>query len=242
LEKIVKVFSSPFELATSFAEDLVHMINESAKIQKYFTIALSGGSTPEILFKILGDKYAKTVPWQYVHFFWGDERCVGPSDPESNFGMTSRVLLNRIDIPEANIHRIKGENDPQTEAARYSEEISGCTEERDGIPFFDVVVLGLGEDGHTASVFPGNLRLLESGNICEVAIHPVSNQKRITITGRVINNARSVTFLVTGRKKTEIVKKILKNITPWEEYPASFIVPVHGSLSWFLDQDAAGLL
>jgi 6-phosphogluconolactonase len=240
--KVVKIFSSPYELAASFAEELVHMIMESAKIQKYFTIALSGGSTPEILFKILSDKYSKTVPWQYVHFFWGDERCVQPTDPESNFGMTSRILLSKIEIPEENIHRIKGEDDPYTEAERYSNEISHFTEKRDGMPLFDLVLLGMGEDGHTASVFPDNLRLMESDKVCELAIHPVSKQKRITITGRVINNAHVVTFLVTGRKKAEVLEKILKNIPPSENYPASYIVPVNGKLSWFLDREAAGLL
>jgi 6-phosphogluconolactonase len=242
LEKTVKVFSSPYKLAMSFAEELVHMINESAKIKKYFTIALSGGSTPEILFKILSEKYGKEVPWQYVHFFWGDERCVKPTDPESNFGMTSRVLLSKIEIPEKNIHRIKGEADPLLEAVRYSDEISRFTEKRDGIPVFDIVLLGLGEDGHTASIFPGNIRLIESDKICDVAVQPVSNQKRITLTGCVINNACIVTFLVTGRKKAEAVEKILKSIPPAQNYPASFIVPVYGHLSWFLDQDAAGLL
>jgi 6-phosphogluconolactonase len=242
MDKTVREFSSPYELAMSFAEDLVYMINESAKIQKFFTVALSGGSTPEILFKILSDKFAKTVPWHYVHFFWGDERCVQPTDPESNFGMTYRVLLSNIEIPEENIHRIKGEDDPLTEAARYSEEISRFTGKRDGMPLFDIVILGLGDDGHTASVFPDNLRLMESDKVCEVAVHPVSNQKRITITGRVINNARVVIFLVTGRKKAEVVEKILKNIPPAENYPASYIVPVYGELRWFLDQDASGLL
>jgi 6-phosphogluconolactonase len=240
--KVVRVFSSPDELAMSFAEDFVHLINESAKDQKYITIALSGGSTPELLFKILSDKYGKMVPWKYVHFFWGDERCVKPSDPESNFGMTYRTLLSNIDIPENNIHRIRGEDDPLIEAVRYSEEIAHFTDKRDGMPLFDIFLLGLGEDGHTASVFPDNLRLMESHKICEVAFHPVSNQKRITITGRVINNARLVTFLVTGRKKAGVLKNILKNMPPSESYPASFIVPIYGRLAWFIDHEAAVLL
>jgi 6-phosphogluconolactonase len=240
--KVVRIFSSPNELAMSFAEELVQRINEAAKIEKYYTIALSGGSTPEILFKILSENYSKTVPWQYVHFFWGDERCVKPTDAESNYGTTTRILLSKIGIPEKNIHRIKGEEDPVAEALRYSDEISRLTEKRDGWPLFDIVLLGLGEDGHTASVFPGNLRLIESDKICEVAVHPVSDQKRITITGRVINNAHQVTFLVTGVKKAAVVEKILKNIPPAKNYPASFIVPVYGSLSWFLDKEAAGLL
>jgi 6-phosphogluconolactonase len=242
VEKEVKIFPSPYKLAEEFAKVMADLIMESATIDKPIKIALSGGSTPEILFSILSDRYAKKVPWQYVHFFWGDERCVQPTDPESNFGMTSRVLLSKIEIPEKNIHRIKGEDDPYNEAERYSEEISLFTEKRDGMPLFDLVLLGIGEDGHTASVFPSELRLMETDKICEVAFHPVSKQKRITITGRVINNANLVTFLVTGRKKADVVEKIFKNIPPAKNYPASFIVPVHGGLSWFLDQEAASLL
>jgi 6-phosphogluconolactonase len=152
------------------------------------------------------------------------------------------MLLSKIGMPEKNIHRIKGEEDPLEEAVRYSDEISRFTEKRDGWPLIDIVLLGLGEDGHTASVFPGNIRLIESDKICEVAVHPVSGQKRITITGRVINNAHKVTFLVTGGKKAEVVEKILKNIPPAQNYPASFIVPVYGNLNWYLDSEAAGLL
>jgi 6-phosphogluconolactonase len=239
---VIKVFSSPYELAMTFAEELVHMINESARVRKYFTIALSGGSTPEILFKILSDNFMEAVQWQYVHFFWGDERCVQPNAPESNFGMTSRILLSTIKIPSQNIHRIKGEDDPYIEAERYSKEISLFTDKRDGMPLFDIVLLGLGEDGHTASVFPDDLRLMESDKVCEVARHPVSNQKRITITGRVINNARIVTFLVTGRKKAGVVEKILKGFPVAQCYPAAFIVPFYGNLNLYLDQEAAGLL
>jgi 6-phosphogluconolactonase len=240
--KVVKVFSSPHEVAMKFAEELVSLINDYVKVQKPVSIALSGGSTPEILFKILSENYSKTVSWQYVHFFWGDERCVLPTDPESNFGMVSSVLLSKIEIPEKNVHRIKGESNPIQEAIRYSDEISCFAGKRAGIPVFDIVLLGLGEDGHTASIFPDNLRLIESDKICDVAVHPLSKQKRITITGRVINNAHKVIFLVTGRKKAEVVEKILKNIPPAQNYPASFIVPVYGNLCWFLDQDAAGLL
>ena len=143
--------------------------------------------------------------------------------------MTRRTLLEKIDIPSSNIHRIKGEDDPEKEALRYSEEISACTAKRDGLPLFDLIMLGLGEDGHTASIFPGHKELFNSDKICEVAVHPVTLQKRITLTGRVINNAESVTFLVTGKKKAEIVEKIIKKSSSAINFPASYIVPVYGS-------------
>ena len=242
MDKIVKIFPSPYDLALKFAEDLAGMINESAKVKKDFTIALSGGSTPEVLFSLLGVKYAKSIPWKRVHFFWGDERCVPPDNSESNFAMTSRTLISKIEIPSENIHRIKGEDDPEMEAVRYSEEVLSFTRNRDGLPEFDLVLLGLGDDGHTASIFPGHLDMFSSYKICITALHPVTQQKRITLTGRVINNADVVTFLVTGKKKEGIVEKIFKNKPEAINYPAFYVVPSHGSLSWFLDEDAGRLV
>jgi 6-phosphogluconolactonase len=238
LEKSVRIFPSPFELAKEFAEELIQMINESAKKKKTFSIALSGGSTPEILFSQISEKFAGSVPWEHVSFFWGDERCVPPDNIDSNFGMAKKNLLGNIKIPSVNIHRIKGEDDPEKEALRYSEEILTFAGIRDGIPSFDLILLGLGEDGHTASIFPGHLDLFNSDKICEVAVHPVTRQKRITLTGRVINNADSVTFLVTGKRKVKIVEEIFKKSPSSLNYPASYIVPVYGRLSWFLDEEA----
>ncbi len=242
LDKIIKIYPTPCELAENFARELVSSIDESAKNNKHFTMALSGGSTPEILFTLLSDNYAKSVPWEHVQIFWGDERCVPPENAESNFGMAKKKLLEKIEIPSRNIHRIKGEDDPEEEAFRYSEEISLYTRIRDGVPLFDLVLLGLGEDGHTASIFPGHLELLDSEKICEVTFHPVTLQKRITLTGRVINNADWVAFLVTGKKKEVIVRKILVKDPASINYPASFIVPVYGRLCWFLDKEAGTLL
>jgi 6-phosphogluconolactonase len=203
---------------------------------------LSGGSTPELLFALISENYAASVPWQYVHLFWGDERCVPPDSTESNFGMTLRKLLSQIDIPSGNIHRIKGEADPEKEASRYQEEILRYTRERDRLPLFDLVILGLGDDGHTASIFPGHMDLLNSDKICDVAFHPLTLQKRITITGRVINNADAVAFLVTGRKKEAVVEKMFKKDPLALNYPATYIVPLFGQLTWFIDKEAGRLL
>jgi 6-phosphogluconolactonase len=238
-ESIIKIFPTPTDLAMNFAAELVQMVNESATNKSPFTIALSGGSTPELLFRLLAENYSKSISWQYVHFFWGDERCVEPNDSESNFGMTSKTLLSHIDIPVENIHRILGEADPVAEATRYSGEILHNTSVNNGIPSFNLVILGLGEDGHTASIFPGHLELFDSEKICDVAFHPVSGQKRITITGRIINNAERLAFLVTGTKKARIVEKMFKKDPIALNYPASYTVPVFGQLTWFLDKDAA---
>jgi 6-phosphogluconolactonase len=238
----VKIFPTPFELAEKFAEEMVAMVAESSKKSSAFTVALSGGSTPELLYSVVGDHFQMAINWEKVHFFWGDERCVQPNDRESNFGMAKKALFSKINIPSANIHRIRGEDDPAGEATRYSDEISRYTRKRDSLPVFDLVILGLGEDGHTASIFPSNIMLMESERVCNVATHPLSNQKRITLTGRTINNADKVTFLVTGINKSVIVEKILNKGTSSQNFPASLIVPAYGELIWFLDKEAASLL
>jgi 6-phosphogluconolactonase len=241
-QRLLNIFPSPLKMAEKFAEELVYTINESVKMKKPFTIALSGGSTPELLFSELGDKFSKYVSWKYVHFFWGDERCVPPDDPESNYGMTRRTLLEKIEIPSSNVHRIRGEDDPKMEAERYSREISGHVLIKKGLPVFDLIILGLGEDGHTASIFPDNIELFNSRKICEEAVHPVTLKKRITITGPVINNAKTVAFLVTGKKKAAIVEKILKKSAEALDYPAAYVVPADGDIRWFLDESSASYL
>jgi 6-phosphogluconolactonase len=242
MKKTVRIFSTPENLAAECANEIAKLINGYAENNRIFTVALSGGSTPGLLFTKLGEEYSKTVQWKDVHFFWGDERCVPPDDSESNFGITMSRLLSKIDIPSQNVHRIKGEDEPEKEALRYSDEISRFAESKNGFPSFSLVILGMGEDGHTASIFPGNSELLNSDKICEVAVHPVSGQKRITITGRVINNAESVYFLVTGNKKQSVLEEILNSRPTAKSYPAFFIQPFDGSLSWYIDRDAAGLL
>lgn len=238
----VRVFRTPFELAETFAGEIVGKIEEAASDGRYITIALSGGSTPELLFSILGDHFTNSAPWKNVHFFWGDERCVPPVSPDSNFGMAFRNLIRKIKIPENNIHRIYGEKEPAGEAARYSAVIEKYTVKKEKLPAFDIVILGMGEDGHTASIFPGSQELFKSDKICEVSVHPVTRQKRITITGPVINNAGHIAFLVTGNKKSEILRQIIKKEKNYLNYPAAHIVPVSGTLEWLLDAEAAKLL
>jgi 6-phosphogluconolactonase len=242
VESSINIFPTPFELAERFAEELVSMIRESENEGRIFTLALSGGSTPGLLFSVLGDHFSRSVSWKRVHLFWGDERCVPPEDIESNYGMAKKKLLEKIDLPLANIHRIRGEENPISEAARYSEEIKLFTQNRAGFPVFDMVILGLGDDGHTASIFPGNTELLTSQNVCEIAQHPKTFQRRITITCRVINNSQKVAFLVTGSNKAEIVEGIINKRASAKNFPASYIVPVDGKLSWFIDKEAARLL
>lgn len=234
----IKIFDTPELLAESFS---AYFADEVAKSSKY-NIALSGGSTPKIIFKILAEDYSNKIEWHKVHFYWGDERCVSPDSDESNYKMTKEILLNEIKIPEHNIHRIKGEAEPREEAIRYSNEILDSLPVKNNLPCFDFIMLGLGEDGHTASIFPDHLDLFQSDKICEAVQHPTTHQNRITITGNVINNARAAAFFVTGKEKSSIVEKIVSNSPDSNLYPSSYVKIKNGLLFWYLDNESSSLL
>ena len=153
--------------------------------------------------------------------------------------MTKDYLLDNIRIPQSNIHRIHGEEQPEGESRRYTKHLQNSVNNHNGWPQFDLIILGLGSDGHTASIFPDQMQLLTAGQSCEVATHPESGQKRITMTGSVLNNARNVAFLVTGESKREKVHAIMNQTAEAESYPANFIRPA-GNLYWYLDRAAAG--
>ncbi len=236
-----KIYNTPLKLAETFANELITLINETTVTGRKYTIALSGGNTPQILFSVLAEKFHDSVDWNAVHFFWVDERCVSPEDKESNFGNAQRLLLDKLRITGNTIHRIRGEEDPANEAVRYSEEIMKITGSKGTPPVFDHIILGLGDDGHTASIFPENIGLMNSDKICEVSSNPKTGQKRITLTGKAINNGRKITFLVTGENKARIVNEIFKKHSASKAYPASYITPLNGTLTWLLDENAAGL-
>jgi 6-phosphogluconolactonase len=233
----IKKYSDPDATARAFAKDLVEKINEGNT-----HIALSGGSTPNILFDILAKEYSFNVKWQNAHLYWGDERCVPPFHAESNFLFAKTKLIDHVAIPTENVHRIRGENEPGQESYRYSQRVKTLVPEKNGWPRFDIVILGLGTDGHTASIFPNQMDLLTSENICDVAEHPESGQKRITLTGKVINNAAKIAFLVTGTSKAEKVATMLSDNKSRLNYPAGHILPTNGKLTWYLDEPAGALI
>ena len=231
------IFKTPEELAGKFADLLISWIEDHSG--KAFHLAISGGKTPDLLFSVLATKHSDSALWQRTHFWWVDERMVSPDDKESNFGVANRLLFSKIKLPEENIHRIKGENAPKIEAASYSAQILEKLSNQNGWPQFDLILLGMGDDGHTASIFPDQMHLLDSNRICEVAVQPQSGQKRVTLTGKVINHALTVCFLVTGSNKTERMKEIWANQEKTILLPASHIHPVNGELAWYLDEIAA---
>ncbi|NVJ87114.1 MAG: 6-phosphogluconolactonase [Algoriphagus sp.] len=233
-----RIFESKEAVAHAFCEYLVDLIAAKAKVN----IALSGGSTPKIVFDELAAHFGDKIDWKKVNFYWGDERCVPPTDTESNFKMTQDHLLSKIDIPSGNIFRILGENKPEEEAIRYGNVLAENLPSVDGLPQFDLVILGMGDDGHTASIFPDSIAKWDAPTSCVAVAHPVSGQIRVSLTGRIINHAQAVAFLVTGKGKAEKVQEILQNQLSAKAYPASLVNPESGNLIWFLDSEAASLL
>jgi 6-phosphogluconolactonase len=229
------ISSSKEKLADEFSCQFQKLTQSQEKVH----VALSGGSTPKVIFDYLAENFTAEIDWSKVFFYWGDERCMPPSDPESNYKMTLDHLLSKITIPAENIFRVQGENDPTEEAIRYGNVLDQQLPKANDIPQFDLVILGMGDDGHTASIFPDSIQLWDSANNCEVATHPDSGQKRVTITGKIINNAKRVAFLVTGVSKAEKLREIVKQEGNFRTYPASLVNPATADLIWYVDQDAA---
>lgn len=235
----IQIFNSVDELSEYFAVFLKDKVNSA---DRKFSIALSGGNTPKHIFQFLAQNYKTKIYWDKINFFWGDERCVPPIDDESNYKLAYDNLLSKISVPGKNIFRIKGEDDPEIEAKRYSSVIQKNLSHQNNFPAFDLIILGLGEDGHTASIFPDQINLINDKKICSIAVHPFTKQKRITLTGKTINNAYNIIFIVTGKNKSKIINDILNNKIESNKYPASFIKPLNGKLIWLLDNEAASLL
>lgn len=202
-------------------------------------ISLSGGSTPKLLFKTLAEQYADKINWKNLHFWWGDERCVTPDSEESNYGEVQRLLFDHIDIPATNIHRIQGENEVDAEVARFSQEITQhIAKDSAGVPSFDWIILGMGTDGHTASLFPLQVDF-EDTTLAIIAKHPDSGQLRISKSAHLIEHAKRVTYLVTGASKADLLTEIQQAGDTELPYPAARIKSLQGITEWYLDADAA---
>ena len=237
-DQSIKIFPTVEKLAGSFAELLQQNVDKTDD-NDFYSLALSGGSTPNKIFRYLSEDFVDKINWKKIKIFFGDERCVPPDNEDSNYRMANESLLKNISIPKENIFRIKGENNPVKEAERYEEVLKSNLPSLNGIPQFDLILLGLGEDGHTASIFPNQVNLFYSARLCEVAVHPQTKQKRITLTGKIINNAKLVMFIVTGKNKANVLSKIMDVNNSKSVYPASFVNPKNGKLTWFLDLEAS---
>jgi 6-phosphogluconolactonase len=240
----IKIFKNSNQLASHIALEFKNVVLETIVNGKVLNVALSGGSTPITFFKKLAEnEIEETIQWENVRFFWVDERCVPLDFPDSNFGITQDVLFKHIVIPSENIFRIHGEGIPETEVERYSKIVqNNLPKDQLGFPSFDWIFLGIGEDGHTGSLFPDMDSLKFTDKVCVVTTHPQSGQKRITLTLPVINSAKRITFLVTGKSKSNIVAVILSEKHKKFNYPAALVAPKSGLLEWLLDENAASFL
>ena len=230
-----------YGLANFFAT-LFKMETTSLPEGSYYSVALSGGSTPLHIFDNIA-KYGKNmVNWSKIRFFWGDERCVPPDHEESNYKMTKEHLLDHLPIPHENVFRIQGENDPVKEAKRYSELVRNQLPIEGNRPVFDLVMLGIGDDGHTASIFPPDIALFDQDEYYIATQNPYSGQNRISATGQITNYARRTIFVATGKAKAPIISTIITKGEGFELYPASKVDPINGHVEYALDREAASML
>ncbi len=227
-----------FPTAQQAVEKIAQEFVLYSELNRPVHISLSGGSTPKLLFKTLAQApYNEKVRWQNLHFWWGDDRMVEPQDPESNYGEVQKLLFDHIQIPTENIHRIRGEEPVERELIRFEQELKTTIPNGE----FDWIILGMGADGHTASLFPHQTNFADP-NWAVIAKHPESGQIRISKTAKLIKQAKRITYLVTGSAKTEILKQIQTTSAEELPYPAARIQSQNGITEWYLDKDAGALL
>ncbi len=237
----VEVYPEAAELGRNAAEQITRVIQAAINNRGACFVALSGGETPRQTYLHLGMEPLKDrVAWSHVHLFFADERSVPPDDPQSNYGMVNRALLSWIDIPRQNIHRIRGEVDPSLAAREYRNELKEAFGDATGR--FDLMLLGIGEDGHVASIFPGADVVGEESALVQPVIYPNQNVRRVTLTLPIINNAREILFLVSGKRKSSVVQRVLSVSRPTMDLPATMVRPIGGNLRWLLDREAASEL
>ena len=239
----MQIFENGEAVSRAAAELLVSLALEKLKSKDFIAVALSGGSTPKTMFAMLADDAAlrDQMPWDRVHFFWGDERHVPPDHTDSNYRMANEAMLSKVSVPSGNIHRIQTENpDAGKIADDYEIELLDHFKLESGqLPTFDCVLLGMGPDGHTASLFPGTKALHERERLVVSNWVEKFQSHRITMTARLLNNADQIIFLVSGEEKADSLQVVLEGETQADLYPSQLIEPTHGKLLWLVDQAAA---
>ncbi len=238
----LKIFPTDQELVQQVTADFLAELHMKSSKKEMMTVALSGGNTPAVWFAEL-TKYSQLPDWSWIKIFWSDERMVPPDHPQSNYKLAKLLLLDSLAIPASQIFRVATELPPSEAAEHYErliwQEVPAGT---DGYPQFDWILLGLGEDGHTASLFPGAGTLQIKDKLCAAAVHPESGLPRVTFTLPLINRAWKVVFLIMGKSKSRIVADILQGKPKARNYPAAAVHPVKGELVWYLDRAAASNL
>ena len=239
---MIEIFETPEVLAHAAAQRLTALIEQTLASQARFALGLSGGSTPRRLFELLADEpFVTRIPWEQIHVFWGDERCVPPDHADSNFRMTRETLLDRVPLPATNVYRIPAEREPAQAATDYEDTLRAFFG-TEGLPRFDLLLQGMGDDGHTASLFPGTAALDEESRWVVANYVEKLQTWRVTLTAPVINAAANVWFLVAGASKTGALHAVLEGPRQPNVLPSQLIQPVDGALTWLLDAAAAAEL
>lgn len=241
----VIVFPDVETLSHAAAAQFTFLVQQKSRDDRPFMVALNGGGTPQRLFELLGQSpYREQINWEVVHIFWGDERCVPPDAPGSNYGQAWQAWLRHVPIPATNIHRIQGELTPHAAAADYTIQLKAFSQGESPWPVFDLILLGMGDDGHTASLFPGAMTPEQQIQpvLAVTAAYEGRPAHRITLTPLVFNQARHIWVMVTGAKKARIVAAALHGPHQPEHLPMQRIQPEQGKLTWMLDDAAAAQL
>jgi 6-phosphogluconolactonase len=239
----IQIFADANEVARAAALRFVEVARAGIETHGRFSVALAGGSTPKRIYELLaGEEFAARLDWSSVHVFFGDERCVPPDDADSNYRMANEALLSRVALPAENVHRMRGEGDAVANARLYEDELRGYFGDGAAWPEFDLIMLGMGDDGHTASLFPGTHALdVRAAWVTSNWVEKFDTY-RITLTAPAINHAREIMFIVTGAGKAERLQEVIYGARDPHRLPSQLIQPRAGALAWFLDEAAAKLL
>lgn len=229
----IQMYATPDELSGSASSKFVETAQQAIRERGRFLVSLSGGSTPMKLYARLA---SENIDWTRVHFFWGDERCVPVDDPGNTYGSMRGILFDKIGT--TNIHRVESELEPASAAQAYAHTLSGFADAPFDFPRFDLVLLGMGDDGHTASLFPGSQVEVETSTIAVTAHYQDRPANRVSLTPKVFNQAKEIWFLVTGAGKAETLRNVIHGERNLELYPAQRIQPVNGNLVWMIDEAA----
>ncbi|BBO17771.1 6-phosphogluconolactonase [Candidatus Brocadia pituitae] len=241
----ILIVGNPDELSHRAAEEFVLLADVAIRAKGFFTVALSGGSTPRGLYlQLASDTYREQVTWPHVHLFWGDERCVPPDHPESNYHMVCEALINRVPIPKENIYRIPAEQEDRARAAmEYEQALRTFFHLKAGaFPRFDLILLGMGDDGHTASLFPFTTALDETDRLVLANYVEKLGVYRLTFSVPTLNQAREVIFLISGTSKASVLREVLEGDYQPKRLPSQLIQPVNGRLWFIADLSAASKL
>jgi 6-phosphogluconolactonase len=240
----IRRLMTPQELFEAAAEEVARTANRAAAERGRFTLALAGGSTPKSLYTLLATNARTSLPWERTFFFWSDERHVPPTDPDSNYRMAQEAMLSKVPVPASNVLRVPAEMPDAAAAAEAYEQTLRrfFALQSEQVPRFDLVLLGMGPDGHTASLFPETAALREKSRLVVANWVEKLKTSRITFTLPLLNAANSVAFLVSGTDKAPALKAVLESDNPGEQYPARLVRPTDGKLLWFVDRAAASEL